>query len=129
RGPRPGGRAPAGAGRGDHPFDDGARAGASARDRRLAPAADRGGLGHDGAAGQPAARGSQADGEDDEADGEGRDARTSERRCAYDGTAQEQGQAEEGGEEVDGSENETDAGRLEEEPDLPRRGGRFALAA
>src|SRR5207244_4692423 len=52
-----------------------------------------------------------------------------ERRVAYDGPAQEQAQAEEKGEEVDGSTHETDAGRLEEEPDLPRRGGRLALAA
>ena len=45
-----------------------------ARDRRLAAQADRGRQRHVRRAGQPAARGPQADGEDDEADGKGQDA-------------------------------------------------------
>ena len=43
-------------------------------DRRQAPPADRARLRHDGRGGEPAARGPQDDGEDDEADGQGQDA-------------------------------------------------------
>ena len=61
-----------GARRGDRALDDAARARAADRDRREAAAADRPRLRHDRRAGQPAARGPQADGEDDEADGAGK---------------------------------------------------------
>ena len=44
-------------------------------------------------------------------------------------TKKEQEQTQEEKRGVNGSEAEADAGRLEEEPDLPRRRGRFALAA
>ena len=74
RRPRPGGRAPAQARRGDHPLDDAARAPRPARHRRLAPQADRRRLGDDRRAGQPADRGAQADGEDDEDGRIGQDA-------------------------------------------------------
>ena len=74
RGPRPGGRAPAQARRGGHPLDDAARAPRPTRHRRLAPQADRRRLGHDRGAGQPADRGAQADGEDDEDGRIGQDA-------------------------------------------------------
>src|SRR5204862_1559002 len=66
RGPRPGGREATRARRGDHPLDDAAGAGAAARDRRLAAATNREGQRHRRPAGQPAAGGAQADGEDDE---------------------------------------------------------------
>ena len=61
-------------GRGDHPLDDAARAARPARDRRLAPQADRRRQRHLGRAGEPADRGPQADGEDDEGDGIRQDA-------------------------------------------------------
>ena len=60
-------RAPAQARRGDRPVDDARRAGRPAPDQRLAPAADREGERGHRPAGQPAADGPQADGEDDEA--------------------------------------------------------------
>src|SRR5205814_5705251 len=66
-GPGGGRRAPARARRGDRALDDAAGAPAPARDRRLAPAADRARQRHERPAGEPAARGPQADGEDDEA--------------------------------------------------------------
>ena len=74
RGSRPGRRAPAEAGRGDHPLDDAARAPRSARHRRVAPQADRRGLGHDRRTGQSAHRRAEADGEDDEDGRIGQDA-------------------------------------------------------
>src|SRR5206468_5847652 len=55
------------ASRGDRALDDAAGAELSARDRRLAAAADRQGQRDDRRAGQRSARGPQADGEDDEA--------------------------------------------------------------
>ena len=60
--------------RGDRALDDAEGAPRAEDDRRLAPEADRGRLGHDGRAGEPAARGAQADGEDDGAAREGQDA-------------------------------------------------------
>ena len=57
---------PARPGGGDHPLDDAARAARPARDRRLAPQANRGRQRHHGRAGEPADRGPEADGEDDE---------------------------------------------------------------
>src|SRR5581483_10283396 len=87
RGPRPGRRAPARAGRGDHPLDDAARTARAARDRRLAAQADRGRLRHDRRAGEPADRGPEADGEDDEDDGIRQDA-VAPGRSAYHGERQ-----------------------------------------
>src|SRR5581483_5665435 len=71
------------AGRGDHPLDDAARAARAARDRRVAPQADRGRERHDARAGEPADRRPQADGEADEGDGAGQAARAPRRRSAY----------------------------------------------
>jgi hypothetical protein len=68
-------RAPARPGRGDRALDDATGAAHAARDRRLAAQADRGRQRHDRRAGQPAARGAQADGKDDEAARKGQDAR------------------------------------------------------
>ena len=65
---------PARARRGDRALDDPAGAPFAYRDRRQAANPDRQGLRDDGRAGQPAARGPEADGEDDEADGAGQDA-------------------------------------------------------
>ena len=61
-------------GRGDHPLDDAPRAARAARDRRLAPQADRRRQRHHRRAGEPADRGPKADGEDDEGDGIRQDA-------------------------------------------------------
>ena len=60
---------------GDRPLDDPPGARDAAPDQRPAPPADRDGQRHEHPAGQPAAHGAQADGEDDEADGQGQDAR------------------------------------------------------
>ena len=84
--------------------------------RRLA---HRGRQRDDGSAGQPAAERPQADAEDDEAAQQGQDARAARNGRAALGTEKERY----------GSSHEVDAGRLQEEPDLPRRGGRLALAA
>ena len=63
-------------GGGDHPLDDPTRAPRPARDRWLAAPAHRCRQRHLGRAGEPADRGPKADGEDDEDDGIGQDART-----------------------------------------------------
>ena len=60
--------------RGDRALDDAAGAALTDRDRRQAAPADRPGLGRNGGAGQPAPRGAQGDGEDDEANGSREDA-------------------------------------------------------
>ena len=60
---------------GDRPLDDAAGAPDAAPDRRVAAQADRGGQRHRHPAGEQAALGAEADAEDDEADGEGQDAR------------------------------------------------------
>src|SRR5262249_40351924 len=73
-GPRPRGRETACARRGDHSLDDAARAGAAAPDPWLAATADRPRERHRRPARQPAARGSEADGQADEADAEREDA-------------------------------------------------------
>src|SRR4029450_12829816 len=57
------------------PVYDPARTPAAAPDRRLATEANRDGQRDDDPAGQPTAHGPQADAEDDEADGQGQDAR------------------------------------------------------
>src|SRR6185436_6402629 len=103
----------------------------AARDRRPPARADRARLRHDRRAGEPAARGPQADGEDDEADGEGEDAcapdpagRRRDGRCRRTAASLRDEEAEEQaqGTEVDpgGSEAQARACWLEEEPDLPR---------
>ena len=111
-------RAPARARRGDRALDDAAGAEQAASDRRLPQAADRGRQRPDDPGREQAPLRPQADGEDDEADGEGKDAYTS--------RANDQDRTEIG---RDGSTDEADARRLEEEPDLPRGRRRPALAA
>ena len=94
-------------------------------------------LRHDRRAGQPPARRAQADGEDDEADGAGEDAGPPEpagarRRAFRDAEEGVEAQEKEGRTEVkesDGCETEARSRGLEEEPDLPRRRRRLALAA
>ena len=61
--------------RGDHPLDDAVRAPAPRADQGLAPAADRQGLGHERAAGQPARQAVRRDAQDDEGAAVGQDAR------------------------------------------------------
>ena len=70
-------RAAAGARRGDRALDDAAGAPHAAPDQRLAAAAHRGGQRADDPGREPAPHRAQADGEDDEADGEGENAYTS----------------------------------------------------
>ena len=70
-------RAPARPRRGDRPLDDAAGAPDAARDRRLAPQADRRRQRADDPGREQAPLSPQADGKDDEADGEGKDAYTS----------------------------------------------------
>src|SRR5215210_6838572 len=67
-------RAAARAGRGDRPLHDAAGAPYAAPDQRAPPAADRTRKRDDGSAGEPADVRPQADGEDDEADGQRQDA-------------------------------------------------------
>ena len=111
-----------------------------APDRRPPPPADRARLGRDGAGRQPAARGAEDDGEDDEADGEGEDAGASgagrrRPRSAPSGPPlgdeEEEEQAEVRSKVTygHGSQAQAHASGLQEESDLPRRGGRLALAA
>src|SRR5205823_10460200 len=64
---------------GDDPFDDPAGAADAARDRRLAPPADRPGQRHHGPAGESVTERAQADAEDDEAAREGKEAGPSSR--------------------------------------------------
>ncbi len=108
----------------------------AAFDRRQAQNQDRERLRCVRRTGEPAARGTQADGEDDETDGTGEDAGPPDPAGAYpafrDAEVGDQAQEKEGRTEVkdtDGCEAEAHSRGLEEEPDLPRCGGRFARPA
>ncbi len=129
-------REPARARRGNRALDDATGAPIPYRDRRQEADSHRQRLRSDRGAGQSTARSAEADGEDDEADGAGEDAgppeptgtRTAVRRTEDGRQAKEEkGRTEV--KESNGSQAEAHPRGLEEEPDLPCGGSRFALAA
>src|SRR4029079_246580 len=106
-------RARAGPRRGDDPVDDPAGAGLSAYHRRFAAPAHRPRERHYRPGGLASPERAQGDAEADEADGTGQDAHAPANHT----------------EVRNGSTDETDPGRVEEEPDLPGRGRGLPLAA